>query len=109
VHLPVEDLTPLPAEQLRECLDSLHAMVVEEESRCLVHCTAGQNRSPTVLWFYLIACGVEPDQAELLIANASFDSIPGHPKLVTPELMPMVVAHGRERFLPHLRREAISR
>lgn len=31
----------------------------------------------------------------------------GHAKLVTPELMSMVVEHGRERFLPHPRVKAL--
>ena len=35
-------------------------MVIEPDSQVYIHCIAGQLRSPTALWLYLMACGVPP-------------------------------------------------
>jgi protein-tyrosine phosphatase len=55
---PLEDLSGLPTGAVLACLADLHAMATVASSRVYVHCIAGKNRSPTILWLYLLACGI---------------------------------------------------
>lgn len=99
--IEVVDLRPIPLAVARACLEALHAMATRPgpaPARVYVHCAAGQNRSPTVLWLYLIACGLEPEAAGERIGAASFDAVPGHPLLVGPGLVEDARAFGRERI-----------
>ena len=57
----------MPDDLALTCLATLHRMVCESEARVYLHCIAGQNRSPTVLWLYLVACGLPPEQAKVII------------------------------------------
>src|SRR5580704_3733254 len=56
-EVPLEDLTLIPCEAALRCLDLMHEVLSVPDSKLFVHCTAGQNRSPTVIWLYLVACG----------------------------------------------------
>jgi hypothetical protein len=104
---PVVDLERIPDAVALDCLDTLHRMVCEPGSRVYVHCLAGWNRSPTVLWLYLVGCGMDPDAAKALIVSRAWDAIPGHPRLVDAELLRVVCTHAR-RYLPHPRPEALE-
>lgn len=99
---PVRDFQRIPEGIAFACLDALHAMLCEAGSKVYVHCVAGQNRSPTVLWLYFIACGMTPQAAGVLIASHTLDAVPGHPQLVDERLIASVVAHGCKRYLPLL-------
>jgi hypothetical protein len=105
--LPVADLDRIPDATAVACLDTLHRMVCEPDSRVYVHCLAGWNRSPTILWLYLVACGLEPTAAKTLIAARARDAVPGHSQLVDHELIRAVSAHGRQ-YRPHPRPEALE-
>lgn len=86
VSLPFEDLVPMPPELVREVVEILHWLLHEsDDSKVYVHCSAGQNRSPTAIWLTLIAAGIDPDAAGELIGEAHFDANPGHPRLVPPD------------------------
>ena len=93
---PVEDLARIPDEAAIACIDALHRMLGESGSKVYVHCIAGQNRSPTVLWLYLVACGHDPAAAKRLIEGRNMDAVAGHSRLVDEELIRRVVLHGRE-------------
>ncbi|HUE72848.1 MAG TPA: dual specificity protein phosphatase [Pirellulaceae bacterium] len=105
---PLEDLSQLPVEETLACLAELHTMATLEASRVYVHCIAGQNRSPTVLWLYLVACGIGPDEAKEVIGRRAPDAVPGHGRLVSAELIAAAQDHGQRNFLPLSRGEIIE-
>jgi len=100
VDLPVEDLRRLPDAYVLDCLDRFHAALSQPGRKIYIHCVAGQNRSPAMLWLYLVACGTEPGEAKALIEDRTLDAVAGHPKLVDDALVQTVQAHGKSRFLP---------
>lgn len=105
---PLFDLEPILIDAALACLSTLHRMVCEPSARVYVHCIAGQNRSPTVVWLYFIACGISPDDARELIERRVPDSVPGHSELVSVQLIAAAQAHGQRHFLPHPRQEVLA-
>src|SRR5262245_62100612 len=83
---PVVDLERIPEEVARTCLDRLHTFVCAPASRVYVHCVAGRNRSPTVVWLYLVACGIDPGEAKHALTRRSLTASPAHPQLVDARL-----------------------
>lgn len=96
----VVDLERISDSSAISALDAIHRMLSMSNSRVFVHCIAGQNRSPTIVWLYFIACGMSPDDARTLICEHSPDSVPGHSKLVDERLVALVTSHGAENYLP---------
>lgn len=105
---PLDDMQHLPIERVLEVLESLHAMALQPDSRVYVHCIAGQNRSPTVLWLYLLACGVANEVARELISRRAMDAVPGHRRLVGDGLVIAAKQLGQAKFLPLTRPEIID-
>jgi hypothetical protein len=97
---PVVDLVRIPDSTAIAALDVLHGMLSVPDSRVFIHCVAGQNRSPTVLWLYFIACGMSLGDARELISDRSPDSVPGHGKLIDDQLVASVMTHGAKHYLP---------
>jgi protein-tyrosine phosphatase len=108
VSFPIVDLDRIPDNTARTCLDHLHQMILEPGSKVYVHCIAGQNRSPVIVWLYLIACGIAPAKAKEIIARRNFDAIPDHGSLVDRSLVRLAQEHGRTCYLPHARPEALE-
>lgn len=106
--IALEDITRIPDDLALQCLDTLHGMLLAPESRVLVHGQAGQHRAPAIAWLYFVACGVDPEEAERLIAKASFDSVPRHPRMVDAALMMTVVEHGKKHFRDTLREDLLA-
>lgn len=52
-----------------------------------IHCNAGLNRSPTVLWYFMIACGMDPAQARQQITSASRAALATYRKIPEPLLV----------------------
>lgn len=101
---PVRDLERIPPETAAACLLTLQRLLHgEPQARVYVHCAAGQNRSPTVIWLYLIAAGLTPEEASLRIEGASPDAIPGHPALVDADLVAWAREFGIKAIRSHLR------
>jgi protein-tyrosine phosphatase len=98
VDLPIEDLRQLPVEAIEDALVAIHRILHENEGTVLVHCTACQNRSPTIVWLYLIASGMEPDQAAAMITSVVRDAVPGHSSLVSSELVEWARRLGDKLF-----------
>jgi protein-tyrosine phosphatase len=96
----IEDLLRIPDETARSCLDTLHEILQADGSRVYLHCIACRNRSPTILWLYLLACGVDDQAAQSLITERCPDAVPGHGDLADDRLMELVREHGRRQFLP---------
>lgn len=104
---PLEDFRRFSEPTILPILDTLHRMVVEPDAHVYVHCIAGHLRSPTILWLYLIACGLEPNVAREVIESRSPDAAPGARKLVGPDLVGQVRRYGESSFVPHPRWEVL--
>lgn len=104
---PVEDFEQFMGWWMRDTLDHMHRMLTSApDAKLFVHCHAGQQRAPTILWLYLSACGLEPGRAAEWIRTAKPDAQPGHRALVDAGSLDLALAHGTERFVP-LARPAI--
>lgn len=97
VFIPIADCVPILDESLEECLAALDAMFARPEAKVFVHCLAGQNRSPTIAWLYLLRLGWEELAAREQIADRAADAVPAHPHLITPELVSLAKCWGRPR------------
>ncbi|MFT3772274.1 MAG: hypothetical protein QM820_43290 [Minicystis sp.] len=95
--MPIADCVPILDESLKECLTALDAMFARPEAKVFVHCLAGQNRSPTIAWLYLVRLGWEELAAREQIADRAADAVPAHPHLITPELVSLAKSWGRPR------------
>ena len=104
---PIVDLEPISEQLALVTLEALHRMVCESDARVYVHCIAGQNRSPTVVWLYLVACGLAADTARGIVETRVPDAIAGHSKLVGEDLVRSVRKSGAQSFLPHPRPNAL--
>ncbi len=97
--LPVVDLQRLPDAYVLNFLDVFHASLMQPDCKIYIHCIAGQNRSPTLLWLYLVACGISAEDARELIEERTLDAVGGHARLYDDDLLRLVKAHGKA-FLP---------
>jgi protein-tyrosine phosphatase len=107
VWIPLDDSTRMPIHCVRRVLDELHRLASQSEAHVYVHCVAGHLRSPTVLWLYLIACGIGPENARGWIEKRSPDAAPGSRQLVSSEHILFAQRHGFEHFLPLSRLEIV--
>ena len=105
--VPVKDYCRIPDETAIAFLNTLHRMASEPDSHVYVHCMAGRQRGPTVLWLYLIACGLDQITAREIIETRSPEAIAGFPWLVDERLVMSAQKHGLARFLPLSRGEVI--
>ena len=105
---PIMDLERIPNVLVVDCLRTIHRMVCQPDSRVYVHCIAGWNRSPTVVWLYLIACGFPAAHARAVIEAQAPDAVPGHRSLVDDQLVNDIQEIGRSLFQPHPRPEALA-
>ena len=106
IDLPVVDLQRLPDEYVLNFLDQFHACLSTSETKAYIHCIAGQNRSPTLLWLYLIACGVTEAEARHLVEERTLDAVAGHAKLIDDKLVLLAQTHGKS-FLPLIREDIL--
>ena len=72
----------------------------EPDTKLYIHCSAGQNRSPTGLWLYLIALGMEREAAARLIVERCPDAVPGHSALVDDDLIAEIRSYGKAELRP---------
>jgi hypothetical protein len=97
---PVEEFYRLPDKYVLGVLGDLHGILEGTDHRVYVHCVAGQNRSPAIVWLYLIACGLSPGIAKEMVELRAPHAVAGHPSLVDESLVRLVRGHGAEHFLP---------
>ncbi len=96
----------LPSTAVR-ALDALHGLVSVPGSHVYVHCVMGMARAPTILWLYLIACGLSPEGARDIIETRSPDATAGHFRMVDQGHVLLAQKHGRMYFFPHPRADII--
>jgi hypothetical protein len=104
----IADLERVPDQLAIDCLGTLHRMLCEPQAKVYVHCIAGRNRSPTIVWLYLVACGLSAREAREMIERRACDAVAGHSQLVDPALIHTVRAFGAKSFVPHPRAEALE-
>ncbi|MDB5312061.1 MAG: Dual specificity phosphatase, catalytic domain [Gemmataceae bacterium] len=104
---PLEDFRRIDEAEIMPILDALHVMASEPGAHVYVHCVAGHLRSPTVIWLYLVACGLDPAAARDVIEERSPDAAPGARRLVGPGMILHVQRHGLANYFPHPRREEV--
>ena len=105
--VPMSDSRPLAPATAQRALDTLHELVSVPGSHVYVHCLLGALRSPTVLWLYLVACGLPPEDARRLIESRAPDAVAGHHRMVSHDHVLLAQKHGLTRYLPHPRGEAL--
>lgn len=103
--VPIRDLARIPHGTALAALDALHRMASEPDAHVYVHCLAGHFRSPTVIWLYLIACGLPPDTARDWIEANSPDAAPGGD--IADGLVLVAQRHGLANYLPLPRGEIL--
>ena len=104
---PIEDGRRIPDQQMLDCLAALNAILVQPDTHVYIHCRAGVGRSPTVLWLYLVACGLEPGDAKLFIKSRAPYSSPGESTLCDGDLVQLAVDQ-RSRYCPPPRAEILQ-
>jgi protein-tyrosine phosphatase len=102
---PMSDSRRLSQFALAHALDTLHRLASEPDAHVYVHCVMGQLRSPTILWLYLVALGVPPDEARELIEVRAPNAVAGHYRMVDAEHVTFAQKHGQTHFAPHPRPE----
>lgn len=107
IWVPMSDNRRLLESTAVRAIEELHRLVSVPGSQVYVHCVAGLIRSPTILWLYLIACGLPLQQARDMIESRSPGAVAGHPQMVTNDHVLLARKHGRTHFLPHPRSEAL--
>lgn len=85
-QLPLRDGFLIPMKDALKLMELMHQYIAEGK-KVYVHCVAGQHRSPTVIWLYLISLGYSLEKAGELISDASIDAVPGHPHMFNMELI----------------------
>lgn len=105
--VPTRDAKRLPRAAVIEALNTLHRFASAPGSHVYVHCMAGQLRAPTVLWLYLIALGIAPDEAQEWIESRAPDAVAGHPRMVDDTHVLLAQKHGLAHFFPHPRPELV--
>lgn len=106
--IPIEDLQKIPHQLLKRCLETIHTFLQDDKSNVYIHCVAGQNRSPNIIWLYLISCGVCPEQARSFITRATLDAVVGHPLIVDAKHIDVAKKHGDKNFLPLQRPDIVQ-
>jgi hypothetical protein len=107
IDVPMNDGRRLPFRTMIEALDALHRMAAAPGAHAYVHCMAGQLRSPTILWLYLIALGVPKGDARDWIEARAPDAVAGHHRMVDHEHVLLAQKHGLANFFPHPRADLI--
>lgn len=108
VWVPMSDSRQLAPATAVQALGALHEFASLPESRVYVHCIAGQIRSPTILWLYLLALGVPLQDARDWIESRAPEAVAGHFRMVDHKHISLAQEHGRAHFLPLARPELIA-
>ncbi len=79
--VPITDLELIDLPSAVRCVDYIQDSLADQDAKLYVHCIAGQNRSPTILWLFLVASGMNAEVARRMIVERCPDAVPGHSAL----------------------------
>ena len=57
IDIPITDLQLIPVGTAEASVRAIHDVMLLPDTKLFVHCIAGRNRSPTILWLYLLENG----------------------------------------------------
>ena len=97
IWVPIADYFPIMDEDIASILIALDTIFLAPDPVVYVHCIAGHNRSPTVIWLYLKSLGVNADVARQMIETASPNAVGGHPMLLSPAVIDATITHRLTR------------
>ncbi|MFN3148909.1 hypothetical protein [Bremerella sp.] len=101
----IDDCLRMPTKDTLDALGTLHGMLNVPGSKVYLHCIAGQVRSPTIVWLYLVGVGMEEIAAKQMITEHCPDAQPGHETLVDARLIASVQQWGQK--LGYIDRESL--
>ena len=93
-NYPFPDLHPIPVAVVDELISRI-ADCAQRRAKLFIHCTAGQNRSPTVIWLFYLACGIPEQEAREMITDHTLDAVPGHPALLDQTIIATAIRLGK--------------
>lgn len=103
----IDDYLRIPTQEALAAVGTLHGMLNVPDSLVYLHCIAGQMRSPTVLWLYLLGLGMNEDDAKEMIVDHCPDAQPGHETLVDAKLTASIKEWGQK--LGYIDRQAFMK
>lgn len=95
IHEDIADFRLIPINQMLLCIKTIHEILMQPENKIYIHCYAGHGRSPTILWLYLIACGMDADVAKQLIKDKNPHANPGGENLINESHIPAAESYGK--------------
>ncbi len=107
VWVSMSDSRRLAPATVVQAINALHELASAPDAHVYVHCVAGQIRSPTILWLYLIACGLPAKFARDTIETRSPNATAGHYRMVDHEHVSLAQKHGSKHYLPHPRPDVL--
>jgi protein-tyrosine phosphatase len=84
-----------PADAWWKCLSWMLEDLKEPGNVCYVHCNAGTSRSPTLVWLYLMATGMDSTEAKALIRRCNPYACPGDPSIINDAVVAELLARTR--------------
>ena len=105
--VPMRDDRRLMHATAVRALDALHAFAAVPGAHVYVHCVLSMVRSPTILWLYLIALGVPPEDAREMIESRAPRATAGHFRVVDDAHVLLAQMHGLMHYFTHPRPELV--
>ena len=65
----VPDVTPIERELAVTIISTMRSVLSDPARTVYVHCEAGRNRSPTVIWLYLLSIGHSKESASEMVRS----------------------------------------
>ncbi|KOR31432.1 hypothetical protein TI04_00805 [Achromatium sp. WMS2] len=106
IHEYIIDFQFIPYTQVEKCCQIIYDILEQPQHKLYIHCWAGIGRSSTILWLYLIGCGIDPELAKNIIKTANRAATPGNKSLSDSSHISCIKAyaadHGWSKSTPRL-------
>jgi len=67
----LHDLTPIETQIAVEIIDYIYNSISQEKNKIFIHCLAGTNRSPAVIWLYYLSIGYSVEESTKRIISTN--------------------------------------